>query len=236
VGITIIATIIAYKGYQKAKIGLLSPMKSSVVNIQTELFVELVRFLRKDYLNEEKRAYEEIINITTYSHLRNAGIKFNEEDRLVNFINEKTKLIFIPLEGFHVTAVKPFNNESDLVNESTENYKFEIDHVDGFELRFGEEYIKITEKIDSYLFNPLIPKHINIKIQILRTAIDKNIMECLRNVIGNCVKEYLERELSEIDLDGVYGLFNEDRIDVNETIEDIVGEIREYLHIDDNWT
>lgn len=249
IGITLIATIIAYKGYQKAKIGLLSPMKSAVVTKQTDLFIELVNYLKNDFSHDELNLYSEIIFINSYSYLIDCGYIFPDTKLLKDKLRKDTKMSIFNTnldenKIDEIEVIMPFqartNNSEDIEKakskEKLTNLKNGIVMIQL--IKVGASYLKVTDELKKYINNPLVPDKIRLRV----IQIQNNILENIHGPLIREIEDYLVKLVSkdlkkeEVNVIGVYNLFNRKRVNQNQNLEVTIKSIREYLHVDDEWT
>lgn len=241
------ATIIAILTYLKARKNLLQPMKTAVVNKQTELFIEIVQFFKNVFLSKERLMYEEIIALTIYDYLIKSGCEFQKQEEI-----EKTLSDYIVghlpnannLDSLKskIQKIKPFDEIIKINNEKDENEdknyfreNFQDGKIDLLMVHLGKTHSEIMKEIGRFLNHPLIPDKILILINDVSDNIYKNIMEKVTLVIEEYLKDFHNMSPNTINIGGINNEFLKVRIKNEEIIERIVFEIREYLRVDEEW-
>lgn len=84
---SIVTAVIAILAYISARRSLLQPMKSSVVEKQTDLLMNLVLYLKNDFEEDEVASCFETIELTVYDYFLSIGYVFRNQDEVKKVLN-----------------------------------------------------------------------------------------------------------------------------------------------------
>lgn len=248
--------ILALLTYKNARKTLLNPMKSEVVKQQTDLFIELLSFL-KQLKNDEDTIYDQTLYINIFGTLSKAGLIPKEAMASVEEI-EGLGGIYFPTLGpnqFNFEVITEVYVPSEKVSEPISEEKTLYDIIEAGEfqverLGFPKIYDVNCEQLNEYIRNPLLPTPI---INLLK-EIDRSISDNIAGAAKKAVKEIIDDAPSHrshrLQMTAISNTFNKYAVRVDGRCSDpekvfydpdtdvyskIRKEIRTYLHIDDDW-
>ncbi|MFL0196417.1 hypothetical protein ACJDU8_12750 [Clostridium sp. WILCCON 0269] len=243
--LTLTATVISFLTYIKAKKTLLQPMKSEVIHIQTNTFIEILKYITQ-YLNEnEIKMYLDIISINLYSLLIDCGYVFANNEELKKHIEDIKygDIIIRNNDGIieELEIVSSFEEKSQDTSNTKENLKKKYQDLKKGEVKinllgYTKQYLDIIDKLREYASNPLLPSIIVNLLNNLTQEIYINFTKHIKETIENFAIEFSKLDnYKKINIDGIYNKFNRRRISHENTLKALKKEIRKYLRIDEEW-
>jgi hypothetical protein len=246
---TTIASIIAILTYSKAKYTLLQPLRTEVVKKQTDLLLEMFKFLENRVM-PSKSLYHDLIMLNIPILLTEYGFIFSKETTPMK--NTVNNMIICArekkLESFSVISTFSENqtqedivDTKEIISSSKTKYeRLKKNEVDIETLALTDEYSQISSKLDEYIGNIFLPKTIKAELLVLQSEMIENI-SLAKLVLEKFLLEFYNRYKSDqshhvrFNPIGVCNEFNRVCISHRNSIITLQEETRKYLRIDNKW-
>lgn len=248
---TLVATIVSIKTYIRAKSTILQPLRTEVVKRQTDLLVELLRFLIFDNQSDiyRKIDYIGIVNTNVFLSMRDYGYLLNDNkiyDEVENHtdgfmvLKNQGKLDNIELpQSVSIKTEEDNNLKEEQQKKGMKKLSMARDgNVELEYLYLTKLYRKTIQKIIEFQSNPFMPATIQSELTKLLEEINYNLHIILPPHIERFIKKLSKTDSSitvQINPIEVYNDFQRQSIHHKDTIQGIVKIIREYLMIDKKW-
>lgn len=242
--VAIIGAIIAIKTYFHAKKTLLQPMKSAVVNKQTDILIDIAQKFGTDFSQIESKMYFEVIRLTMIDSIgeivKLEGINEDTKSDIVGkfslYSPEETKSLYISKGSDTPKDIEQFFQNKDKKKSIKEGmYRVDV-------LSYGKITSEVFGNLSNYSTHPLVPAVIQKKLD----KIEENCLDILKKDLANEIEGFINTMMMKgnnqgtIYFDAIYNDFlrkngAEKMFKTKELSYTINQEIRKYLHVDDEW-
>jgi len=241
-------TIVAILTYKRAIATILQPIRTEVIRKQSDILSRLLNLL-KDYNNsfEEGLDYINLVQTNVIMSLSDYGFVFKEQNELMEKIKVNTNS-WLPcgksnmLKDIEIIGVFSEKEENSSTNKlGLEKYNnLKVGKVDIDKIYLTKQHINFVKTISEFNKDPFIPSTIQNILTELFNDINTNLLIVLKNELEIFLIDFskLYFEKSDIPLFnpiGVYNKYNHSRIHHKKILENLRGEIRKYLRIDEKW-
>lgn len=252
---TLIATIIAFLTYRRARYTLLQPLRSEVVKRQTELMVELLEYIS----NREQNVYFSIdymgiIACNTYKLLELCDFVLIDENISKSVEQDIGGFLLLKAEGSPLTFCAPTDplvnsdTEADIVEKESE-YKKQLvsqihleQSISNLEVLYlTKTHLQTISQLERYRDNPFMPKQIQGLLNQLLEDITANIKgplfkELEKFIVRMDAMPSDKENPPQISHQALYNSFLRYGKSHTQMIEGITQSIRQYLYVDAKWS
>lgn len=250
---TFVATLIAALTYKRARYSVLQPLRTEVIKRQTDLLVELLDYLKDEMTFISKVDYNGIVELNTYSLMKEYGFVLNgEENAWSGICKSRVGALILKKEGKLSSVELPslFGEKQDIeevrVKMQEENNKKYIKAKNGevdLELLYlTKENVECTKKISEFIDNPFLPTKIKKLLEELQEDISYNLTIVMKKTFEDFILKLCEAAKSastgnpiHIQYQALYNEFQRKSRTHRDKINKTRSIVREYLMIDKKW-
>ena len=244
---TLIATIIAILTYRRARFTILQPLRTEVIQRQTDLLVQLLDFLEDDGIElYSKVDYLGIISCNVYFLIKHYGFILKDESLKDAVMNNTAGMLILKESGTLKSVELPqiFNSDSKSVSDNgKEDYELAKQGIVNLEMLYlTKQHMTCMEKMEYFIKNTFMPQEIQILLSKINDDITYNLKNPLKQELELFIKDLCmkhkgiteENSISVAHI-AIYNYFQRKSKKSKAQIKEIRKITRQYLMIDKKW-